>query len=259
MTMLHPRRMTWIVLASLLVIPTAARADLMFTVSLDTAPLVGHAAGPFSIEFQFNDGSGLGDANNSVVLSNFAFGGGGAVGVPTLFGGASGELATTVTLTDSDFFNQFIQEFTPGTSLSFTGLLTTNLDVGGTPDQFSFAILDSLGFEIPTLGTVNTFVTIDINSAAPPILTFPSDPTTPPAAGGPPIDIAMPQAQLVPEPTSFSLLAVGTLGLVVANGWNHRRRTANQGGVRSAELKSCSHVDPTLRGSKNTRHLNLLS
>jgi hypothetical protein len=116
---------------------------------MNTAPLAGHTAGPFSLEFQLNDGSGTNDGNNTASLSNFLFNGGAAVGSPTLNGGASGNLTSGVTLTDNSFFNQFIQGFTAGSTLSFRLSLSTNVGSGGTPDQFSFAILDKTGTEIP--------------------------------------------------------------------------------------------------------------
>src|SRR2546427_13289286 len=91
------------------------RASIIgYDISMNTSPLIGHAAAPFSLAFQFTDGSGAGDANNSIVLSNFLFGiGGSAVGSPTLFGDATGSLASGITLTDSSFFNAFTQQFTP--------------------------------------------------------------------------------------------------------------------------------------------------
>src|SRR5207245_11083515 len=97
-------------LALLLLSASLCRAGIVYNVSLNTSPLIGHAAGPFSLGFQFNDGIGTGDANNTAVLSAFQFGvGGSAAGVPTLFGGATGSLASGVTLTDSSFFYAFIQ------------------------------------------------------------------------------------------------------------------------------------------------------
>lgn len=55
-----------------------ARADLVYTFSLNTAPLIG--SGPFTLDLQFLDGSGSpSDLNNNTVsLTNFAFGAGGS-------------------------------------------------------------------------------------------------------------------------------------------------------------------------------------
>jgi MYXO-CTERM domain-containing protein len=181
--------------AALLFTALSARAQLAFTVSLNTAPLVGSPNGPFSLDFQLNDGSGTNDANNTATLSNFSFGGGSAAGSPTLIGGASGDIATTATITDSDFLNELTEGVTPGNTLSFDVNLTTNMDAGGTPDEFSFALLDVNG-NIPTAGG-GFFVIVDLDSATPTVQTFTAqDPYA--AIGSPQITIA---GQTVPEPS----------------------------------------------------------
>jgi hypothetical protein len=160
------------------------------------------------VEFQLNDGSGTGDSNNTAILNDFLLNGGGPAGSPTLNGGANGNLTSGVTLTDNSFFNQFIQSFTPGSALSFRLSLSTNMDSGGTPDQFSFAILDKTGAELPTLapGFFDVFVQIDIDSASPIVRTFGTDTSRTPAGGGPAINIAAPvAASAVPEPGTILL------------------------------------------------------
>jgi hypothetical protein len=184
--------------------------DIIDTVTINTSPLIGHSAGPFALELQFNDGNGTGDANNTAVLSTLMFGGGSVSGTPSVFGGVTGDLGSSITMTDSSFFNQFIQGFSPGISLSFQLALTTNLDSGGAPDEFSLSILDSSGVEIPTLGPANAFLIIDINSATPSTSAFASDTGQSPNAAGPPIDIGAPQigsVSSVPEPNTFVLLS----------------------------------------------------
>jgi hypothetical protein len=199
-----------ILFATLFISVLSCFGGIIETVSLTTTPLIGHPAGPFSLAFQFTDGSGVGDANNTVTLSTFSFGGGGASGVPTLFGGATGDVSSAVTLTDSAFLNFFIQPFTPGNLLTFTLSSTTNADAGGTPDEFAFSILDNSGMEIPTLGgpQFDVFVVVDLSSSMPAMQTFASDPTRSLAGGGGPITIAAPQViSDVPEPSSFVLFA----------------------------------------------------
>jgi len=52
----------------------AGHAGQFYSVTLNTAPLVG--LGDFGVAFQFTDGSGTQDGNNGVVVSGFQFGGG---------------------------------------------------------------------------------------------------------------------------------------------------------------------------------------
>jgi hypothetical protein len=202
----------------------AANASIVAEILLDTSPLMSHAAGPFSLSFQLSDGSGMNDGNNTAMLNGFQFQTGGPAGSPMLFGGASGSLGAGVTLTDNDFFNAFVQQFTPGATLRFFLELSTNVDAG-VPDQFSFAILDSSGAEIPTkgLGEVGSdaLLLIDTDSAAPAIRTFGADELRFPAAGGDPIEMEAPQ--VIPEPGSILLMSAG-LGLLVTTNRFRRAR-----------------------------------
>lgn len=174
------------------------RADLVFDVTLDTSALIG---GSYFVDFQLNDGDGV--QNNTVSLSNFTFGGGSAGGSPVLLGGASGSLGSGATIIDSDFLNELTEGFTPGSTLGFHVDLTTNLAPGAnTPDQFSFALLDDQGNEVPTTSANGSFVSVNIDSSSPTVEAFGSDP----AAGGP--TIPMPEV-VVPEPGSVAFLLVG--------------------------------------------------
>lgn len=191
--------------------PASVANSVEYQFTLNTAPLVSSPAGPFSLDFQLNDGSGTNDGNNTASLSSFSFGaGGGPSGSASLIGGASGDLSSTVTIKDKSFLNDFTQGFTAGSSLSFTLNLTTNVDAGSVPDEFTFAILDSTGSELPTKSPLNVFSLVNITSKLQ-VQTFGSDPSRPPVAGGSPIDTGAPTATLVnvPEPASFMLLAVG--------------------------------------------------
>jgi hypothetical protein len=205
------------------------RADAIYSVSLDTSPLIGEAAGPFSLAFEFTDGSGTGDANNTVILSNFQFGvGGSASGLPTMFGGATGDTASGITLIDNSFFNALVQPFNPGTMLGFSLQASTNVDAGPTPDEFSFSILDSSGAPIPTLGFVPAFLVLDIDSSNPTPQTFSSDPSTPPQGGGGGITMAAPQATIgTPEPGTFILLGAGSGMILIL--FKKRKRTSAAG------------------------------
>jgi hypothetical protein len=185
-----------------------AQADTAFKVSLNTSELsVLHPGASFALDFQLNDGSGSGDGNNTATLSNFLFGGGSASGIPDLFGGASGNLSTTVALIDSSFLNEFTQGFTPGTILSFDVDLTTNLDAGPIPDKFIFAITEPVAFSF-----FDVFVELDIDSANP-IVQVSSV-----VGNGVILTPVVQNTRPVPEPGSALLLVVGLIGLVGGGG-----------------------------------------
>jgi len=139
----------------LLATQQTARAD---AIALNTTSLEGNAAGPYVLAFVLIDASLSGDGNNTVVLSNFAFGGGSAGAVATSGGEVSGDLLSGMTFTDGDpsGFNFITSAFTPGTVLSFDLAMTANPDLhidprsGLTGDQFLFFILDSTGEPIPS-------------------------------------------------------------------------------------------------------------
>jgi hypothetical protein len=207
------------VLVTLLVLTAGtAHAGLIFEVTLNTTPLTtASAAAPFSLAFQLVQGSQ--PNNNTATISDFLYGVGGSAGSgcpavlsPCIFGGASGDISSSVTLNTSSAFNALVETFTPGSSLSFLVDLTTNVDAGGTPDAFAFSILDSGGGSIPTLDPsgADTLLTINIDSASPAILTYATDPIRNTLGGtGPSITMDAPTVNSVPEPGTLVLLATG--------------------------------------------------
>jgi hypothetical protein len=202
----------------------AARADFIFDVSVDTSNLSSDPSltGPFAIDFRLIQGDG--SVINSALISNINLGGGAASGSPMLTGNASGDLASSIALNDnSSFFNDFNQGFTPGSTLSFHVDLTANVGMV-TPDEFSFALLQSYGTpnvaEIPTgdPSGANTLLTVGITSSTPPVSTYggvnlDQDPLTTTATS-------------TPEPGTLvlSLLALGSLA--AARGWKLWRKSA---------------------------------
>lgn len=193
--------------AALLADGHPARAGILAaSASLDTSGLVG----PFELAFVFTDGGGSGDANNTVTLNNFLFGGGSAGSVDTSlsFGGESGDLSSGVVLVDSFFVNIFASSFTPGSALSFDFSLTTNVDAGGTPDQFSFELLHSDGTSVNTTDPsgANSLLTVNLDSAHPSVTTFASELT--PA-------VIVVEAGAAPEPSSLALIAIALASVLV--------------------------------------------
>ena len=207
-------------LAFALCLAPLGRADIMYTFSMNTAPLVGN--GPFTLDLQFLDGSGLPTDlnNNTVALTNFAFGAGGSPsGGGTATGGASGSLAAGVTLKDTTFFNEYFESFTPGPLLSFTIDSTNALDPSGTPDLLTLAILDSMGNELPTTGPASEFMDFSLGGGATPAVATFSSPQLSLAA--PTVEPAGPAA--VPEPASEWGLLTVLLGLGLAARLRTRR------------------------------------
>ena len=149
-------------------------ADILYNVSLNTAPLIGNPNAPFALDFQLTSGNTTSGIVNSATLSQFSFGTGGHPGNGSPFadsGNASGNLSSTVALNTfgGTFFSEFSQFFTPGTLLSFQVDLTNNPQTGGTPDEFSFELIDKSGGEIsstdPSGG--NSLVIIDLIGSTP--------------------------------------------------------------------------------------------
>jgi hypothetical protein len=219
----------------------SARADMIYNISMDTSALVGNLAGPFYLDFQFNDGSGSFDGNNTVTVGGFNVAG---VGAATPSGGGTGDLGSSVVLTDSGFFNEVFQQFTPASTLQFQIGLTTNVDPGPTPDEFTFGILwGSSLFDIPTTSANNAFLTVDITSP----LTITSSASDPNQSLGanPGVNIAAPTAALqgtaVPEPASLWLV-ITVLGMLVLFRWGRRLRLPTRRFRVSAGETAC----PTL-------------
>jgi len=191
----------------------AVQATVIKTVTVDTSALGALPNGPFSLAFELADGGGTGDGNNDVLLSNFQFGGGNAVGAPLLLGSAFGDLSSTVTLTDADPAGIFVQGFVPGNTFSFLLSFTGNVDAGGNPDEFIFSILDSTFTPIPTSSSnfLSPFLIVDFDSANPTIQTFFADSLPAPSVA---------DAAPVPEPSPAVLLTLPLAGLV----WAARRK-----------------------------------
>jgi hypothetical protein len=158
---------------------------------IDTSPLIGQ--GSFNLDFELLDGSSAGDANNTATIQAIYFSG----GEPPFYQGEAPVFG--ITLTDTAVFNQFLQPLpsdTFGASMAFS--TTTELDSGGTADQFSIKILDWSGTPIPTVGPDDAFLILKIDSANPIFQTFRSD------LGRTAIDIAAPTVDpdAIPVPES---------------------------------------------------------
>lgn len=135
------------------------------TVTLNTSSL---APGTYYVDFQLNDGTGNGNGNNTAVINSFNFGVGGTATNDLIgaFGGVTGDLSSTVSLTDTDPFNEFFQSFAAGSFLSFD-LHLTNHPNAPAPDIFGFAILDESLFNLGTFSVgTDQFLTVELNGGA---------------------------------------------------------------------------------------------
>ncbi len=186
--------------------PSSFATGISLNVSINTSGL---PISPGSeIFFIFTDGSGAGDANNTAAMSTFALGGGsvGAVDLANTFGGASGDMSSTVSLADSAFTNVFAETFSAGTSVSFLLNLSTNVDAGGTPDQFSIAIADPSGTFISTSDPTgfDNLLVINLDSASPSTSTYSSL-----------VNVSSPGPVSTPEPATILILTAGLAALAL--------------------------------------------
>jgi hypothetical protein len=184
-----------------LLLASTSYAAMIYRVSVNTIALVSNAASaPYFLDFQFNNGSVLG--NNTATVSNFNYFGGGATPGATIFDAATGNIATTVTFNNSGSFQELYQAFTPSAKLGFDVTLTTNIDPV-TPDASVFAILDKTLANLSTTGLGDSLLLVNLNSAEPIAQTF--------AGTG---AFAAVTVASVPEPEAYALLIIGLLGFV---------------------------------------------
>jgi len=208
---------------AILAAAVSLRADITYRVTIATDALQGAPAGPFYVDFQLFDGTGAGNANTTVSLSNFNFGGGSSVAGTFDAGGVSGSLDSNITLTDSSFYNEFYQGFTPGSTLQFDLQISSSPQGGVTPDSFAFAFLDSTLSNLPTLAPgSDVFSYVEIGDGDPVVTNYASNDSIIPNAGGPGLSILAPSFQPVPEASTFG--AAAAVGLLALAGLRRRKQ-----------------------------------
>jgi hypothetical protein len=161
---------------ALLGVPALRAQSLTFYIDLNTASLSAQdsANAPFYIDFSMLYGNSA-LASNTATLSAFSLTGGTALGSPVTNGsGATGSLASTVSLTASSThtFSDLYQQFSSSvTDINFKTTVTeTGPDVG-TPTEFSVSIFDSsLGLSSPaqiftTAPDTESLVTLDLSTS----------------------------------------------------------------------------------------------
>ncbi len=203
------------VAACAVALPASSRAQsLTYHVDLNVASLLTAAAqGPYYLDFQLN-GDGLpAAATNSVLVNNFKFSLGSAVGTPVSYENAAGNTNFNVVLSldSGDTANELYQQFSATTTDIQFDVTSTENASGITPDEFEVAILDkSLGQIATTAPDGVSLVTETINGSvpAPSVRYYRS--TTPAGV----------IASAVPEPQTFAAVLAGLAALILT----YRRR-----------------------------------
>lgn len=134
--------------ASAMCFPAQSQAaNFTYHVDLNVTSLLGtQTSGTYYLDLQLNGDGMPAGGTNAVTASNFTFNvGGGATGTATAFEGASGNLATGVTLslTSTNNLNELYQGFTATTTDIQFDVSTTQNGSGITPDLFLVQILNN--------------------------------------------------------------------------------------------------------------------
>lgn len=200
--------------AALLCTPVL-HADFTFFATIDTSVMGSDPNSPFYLDFQLNQGDG--PLGNTVTIGNFQFTNGAAVPATAVtFGDVSGDLSSSVVLTDSaNPFNEFYQAFTATTtSIVFQVTMTQNPGIL-TPDEFTVAVLDNTTFQIPTDNPDGvSLLSMSITAANTAGDIVGSESTDPEGVTA------------IPEPSTWAMLSAGAI-LVVAVGLRRKNRLMN--------------------------------
>ena len=198
-----------IIIAGLMLAASGARADAMFSVSLDTSAISGTTE---QLVFEFIDGDGV--ADNSVSLSNFDLGGG-TVSAPADYMGTSGvggDLSSSIAMNDTGGFALFTQLVNFGSSLIFQMSTTNAFSGSGAPDALSMAVYTSNFSACYSDDQVAcTLLELDLTGNALSPSSFALNGASDQSLPAPVVTLV----SAVSEPPSFLLLALGLFGMAV--------------------------------------------
>jgi len=195
-------------IAFLLSAATLAVADpITYNITVDSSSIAGTTG---SLDFQFNPGPLMTQAASLQILDFSS--NGSLAGSPSLTGDVSGALPATLTFDNGTQYNDYFEDFTYGTTLSFEvslyGPALSSPDGESTSGSvFAFSMFSDPAGTIPALttDTADGFAaTVDVNLDGTTTVTDPSTQTT--------VD----SSTVVPEPSSLLLLATGLSGLAGA-------------------------------------------
>ena len=195
----------WLVIASVFLAASVAKAGpIIYDVTVNTSSITGTMG---SLDFQFNPGP-LTTQSASLQILDFTSDGT-LAGSPSLTGDVSGALPATLTYDNGTQYNDFFEDFTYGTTLSFEvslygPALSSPDGVSTSGSIFAFSMFSDPAGTVPVLttDTVDGFAaTLNVNLDGTTTVTDPSTETSVAALTA------------TPEPASLVLLATGLLGL----------------------------------------------
>lgn len=198
------------VAACAVALPANGRAqNLTYHVDLNVASLLTAATqGPYYLDFQLN-GDGLpAAATNSVLVNNFKFTLGSAVGTPVSYENAAGNMnfGVVLSLDSGDTLNELYQQFSSTTTDIQFDVTSTENASGITPDAFTVSILDKSLGQIATTAPDGVSLVIEtINGSVPPPGVKYYRSTTPAGV----------IASAVPEPRTFAAVLAGLAALIL--------------------------------------------
>jgi hypothetical protein len=184
---------------------TLAVADpITYNVTVDTSSISGTSG---SLDFQFNPGPLTTQAASLQILEFSSDGS--LAGSPALTGDVGGALPGTLTFDNGTQFNDYFDDFTFGSTLSFQvslygPALSSPDGVSTSGSDFAFSMFSDPPGTIPTLttDTVDGFAsTIDVNLDGTTTVTDPS------------IQTIIASSTVIPEPSNLLLMATGFCGL----------------------------------------------